>query len=70
MYELPGITGYIAPSNINSFSLQNVYVGTQLKITRVKYAEVFANGRNILQNKTSDITDNRRFFGFGFKVGL
>jgi hypothetical protein len=70
MYEIPWMTNYVAPSNTNSFSLQNLYVGRALKITGVKYAEVFANGRNIFQNKTSDITDNRSFFGFGFKLGL
>jgi hypothetical protein len=31
---------------------------------------VFANGRNILQNNSSVITDNRRFYGLGFKLGL
>jgi len=54
----------------NSFALQNLYAGTQLKITHVKYAEAFINTRNILQNNSSDITDNRRYVGLGFKVGL
>jgi len=65
-----GTANYVAPSNNNSFSLQNLYAGKQIRIPHLKYAEAFLNGRNILQNKSSDITDNRRFFGAGFKVGL
>jgi len=67
---LPYEANYITPNHINSVSLQNLYIGSKIKINHLKYAEVFANGRNIIQNKTSDITDNRRFFGLGFKVGL
>jgi hypothetical protein len=62
--------GYIIPANINSFSLQNLYVGTGLKINKLKYAEIYISSRNIFQNKSSDITDNRRFIGLGFKAGL
>jgi hypothetical protein len=53
----------------NSFALQSLYAGTQLKINGVKYAEAFINTRNLLQNTSSDITDNRRFVGLGVKVG-
>lgn len=62
--------GYVIPANINSFSLQNLYAGTRLKINKLNYAEIYINSRNILQNKNSDITDNRRFIGLGFKAGL
>jgi hypothetical protein len=67
-----GERNYTATSvtKINSFSLQNLYAGTKIKITHLKYAEVFASARNIIQNKSSDITDNRRFYGLGFKLGL
>ncbi len=70
MFEIPVLPGYVAPAHVNSISLQNLYAGTQLKITKVKYAEAFINCRNILQNNSSDITDNRKFVGLGFKVGL
>jgi len=62
--------GYVIPANINSFTLQSLYMGTRLKINKLKYAEIYINSRNVLQNKTSDITDNRRFIGVGFKAGL
>jgi len=56
--------------NINSFDLKNIYVGYQLAPKNTKGLEVFVNARNIVQNKQSDITDNRRFYGLGFKLGL
>jgi hypothetical protein len=60
----------ITDQNKNAFSLQNIYFGYKLKTKQFKNLEVFANGRNIWQNKTSNITDNRRFYGLGFKLGL
>lgn len=66
----PTTTIRSTPLNNNSFSLQNLYVGEQIKISKLKYAEVYLNGRNVLQNNSSTITDNRRFFGAGFKVAL
>ncbi|HTD98724.1 MAG TPA: hypothetical protein VK668_05535 [Mucilaginibacter sp.] len=59
-----------SPQKINSLVLQNLYAGAKIKVAHLKDAEVFINSRNIAQNKTSDITDNRRFYGFGFKLGL
>jgi len=61
---------YVSPSNTNSFSLQNFYAGTRVKVNHLKYAEIYLNTRNILQNKSSDITDERRFYGLGFKLNL
>lgn len=58
----------LPPPHVNSVSLQNFYFGTMLKINQVKYAEVYASFRNILQNNSGDITDNRRFYGIGLKV--
>ncbi|MEO3405389.1 hypothetical protein AAFN85_15875 [Mucilaginibacter sp. CAU 1740] len=55
---------------VNSFSLQNIYFGYRLKNHLFKNLELFANGRNVWQNKKSNITDNRRFYGLGFKLGL
>lgn len=53
-----------------SFSLQNLYAGYLIKIDKFTNLEVFANGRNVWQNKKSTITDERRFYGLGFKLGL
>jgi len=57
-------------SNINSFDVQYVYAGCKLNVGKLKNFEVFANARNLFQNPASDITDNRRFYGLGFKLGL
>jgi len=54
----------------NSFSLQNIYAGVRIKTASLRNLEIFANGRNVFQNKASDITDNRKFYGLGFKLGL
>ena len=62
-------TGIVSPPNINSVALQSLYFGSQLKINKIKYAEVFASFRNIAQNNSGDITDNRRFYGLGLKIG-
>ena len=61
---------FIAPSDNNSFTIQNVYFGTRIRIPGIKYVDLFANGRNILQNNSSAITDNRRYYGLGFKCGI
>src|SRR3569833_1153703 len=58
------------PSNNNSFSLQKLFLGSRLKINYWQYSEVYVSTRNILQNKSSNITDERRFYGAGFKVSL
>jgi hypothetical protein len=72
IYNLPlnNSNSRTTPLDNNSFSLQNLYVGERLKISKLNYAEVYINGRNILQNSSSSITDNRRYFGAGFKVAL
>ena len=59
-----------SPPNVNLFSLQSLYVGTQLKITHTNYAEVFINTRTLLENNPAYFADNRRFYGLGFKVSL
>jgi hypothetical protein len=61
---------YAAPSNNNSFSLQNLYIGARLKVDNWKYAEVYISTRNILQNNSSKITDERRLYGIGCKVNF
>ena len=62
--------GKLVTSTINSFSLQNLYAGYHLKIKGLKSPEVFANARNIFQNKKEDITDDRKYIGLGFKLSL
>jgi len=54
----------------NAFSLQNLYAGYRIKAAGLKNLEVFANGRNLLQNKKGDITDNSKYYGLGFRLSL
>ncbi|GAB3918087.1 TonB-dependent receptor [Mucilaginibacter boryungensis] len=62
---------YVVTGHFNSFDVQNLYAGYTLTSTRFKNLEVFADARNLIQNKQSDIAyDNRRYFGAGFKLGL
>jgi len=61
---------YNSTDKINSFSLQNVYLGAKFKSGGGKSFELYASGRNVLQNNQSIITDGRRFFGLGFKLEL
>ena len=67
---LPTSPDFIAPTNNNSFTVQNVYFGTRIRVPHIKYVDVFLNGRNILQNSSSNITDNRSYYGLGFKCGI
>jgi hypothetical protein len=67
---LPGSeNGILTRLGANSFSLQNVYVGYNLKFNENKLA-LFANARNLYQNERSTITDNRMYYGLGFKLEL
>lgn len=56
--------------NLNSFALQNVYAGWQIKTAKLKSLEVFANGRNLIQNKNSILPEYRRYFGLGVQAGF
>jgi hypothetical protein len=56
--------------NNNSFTIQNMFFGVRFKVPYMKFMELYANGRNFAQNQSSTITDNRRFYGLGFKAGL
>lgn len=69
-YYSQSTAGALITNKFNSFSLQNLYVGHRLKISKLKNAEVFATGRNIFQNKKEDITDDRKYYGLGFKLSL
>jgi hypothetical protein len=63
-------TGTIVTNKFNSFSLQNLYAGYRLKINGLKAPEIYADARNIFQNKKEDITDDRKYIGVGFKLSL
>lgn len=54
--------------DLESFSLQNLYIGWQLKTAKTKTLEVFANARNLTQNKNSVLTDYRRYLGLGIQA--
>ncbi|MGZ3776130.1 MAG: hypothetical protein ACXVI9_00640 [Mucilaginibacter sp.] len=58
------------PLNNNSFTIQNIFFGVRFKVRYTKFVELYANGRNIAQNQSSTITDNRRFYGLGLKAGF
>lgn len=55
----------------NTFDLQSIDLGYKIPaISYFKNLEVYLNARNLFQNGQSAITETRRFFGAGFKVGL
>jgi len=54
----------------NSFVLQNAYIGYRIQTKTFKTLDIYANARNPVQNTASDITDNRKFYGLGFKAGF
>jgi hypothetical protein len=58
------------PTPVNSFVLQNAYVGYNIQSKVFKKLEVYANTRNLVQNTTADITDNRKLYGLGFKANF
>jgi hypothetical protein len=60
----------VSVTKVNSFSLQNLYVGYTIKTAYFKDLELFANGRNIFQNQKEDITDSRKYYGLGFRLSL
>jgi len=60
----------LSTTKINSFSLQNLYAGYNVKVRGLKGLEVFANARNLFQDIKEDITDDRRYFGLGVKASL
>ncbi|QKJ28583.1 hypothetical protein HQ865_02030 [Mucilaginibacter mali] len=67
VYPLGSVTN---STRVNSFVLQNLYIGCNVAVKGTKGAEVFANTRNLMQNTASTITDNRKFYGLGFKLNL
>ena len=60
----------VSVTKVNSFSLQNLYVGYTIKTAHSNDLELFANGRNIFQNQKEDITDSRKYYGLGFRLSL
>ena len=80
LYEINGKTynsaatletyGSYTANRVNSFSLQNLYVGYRIKTTKLKGLNVFANARNLFQNQKEVITDSRKYYGLGFDLSL
>ncbi|MGZ3999327.1 MAG: hypothetical protein ACXVIY_01800 [Mucilaginibacter sp.] len=70
VYVIDGTPGGLPPLNNNSFTIQNIYFGVRVKAPYLKFMELYASGRNIAQTQSSTITDNRRFYGLGFKAGF
>lgn len=56
--------------NYNSFNIQNLGIGYSLKTLKLKSAEVFLSGRNLIQNQKSNLYDGRRFYTLGIKGSL
>jgi hypothetical protein len=54
--------------SLDSFALQNLYIGWQVKTAKLKSLELFANGRNLTQNKKSILSDYRRLIGLGVRA--
>lgn len=54
----------------NSVMLQNLSVGYRIPSSRLQGLEVYLNSRNLIRNNKQNITDGRRYFGFGFKAAF
>lgn len=54
----------------NNLLLQNIYLSYRLSLTRGRVLELSLESRNLSQNSSSDLTDERRFYGIGAKVGI
>ena len=65
--QLPMIPGN---SKVNAVSLSNVYVGYQLNLKGTKGLELYADCRNLQQDKDSRITGTRKYYGLGCKATL
>lgn len=65
--QLPSIPGN---SKIDALSLSNVYVGYQLNLKGTKGLELYADCRNLAQDKDFKITGTRKYYGLGVKATL
>jgi len=70
VYAIDGTPGGLPPLNNNSFTVQNTFFGVRFKVRYLAFMELYVNARNLAQNQSSTITDNRRFYGLGFKAGI
>ncbi|MDP4255796.1 MAG: hypothetical protein Q8938_17430 [Bacteroidota bacterium] len=59
-----------APSTTNALVLQSLYIGYHVHLPSTRKLEVYLNGRDLWESKWSDLTDRRRFYGFGAKLGI
>jgi hypothetical protein len=67
--NLYAFTG-VPPTRINSLVLQNVYLAYRLGRPGGGGIEFYLDSRNLFQSSGSDVTDGRRFYGVGGKIGL
>lgn len=65
--QIPFIPGN---SKINAVSLSNVYVGYQLNLKGTNGLELYADCRNLAQDKDFKITGTRKYYGLGVKTNL
>jgi hypothetical protein len=57
-------------SKTNSLLLQYIYAGYYIHSSKAKTIEIFLDSRNLFHNSKSDLTDGRRYYGIGGKIGL
>jgi hypothetical protein len=65
--QIPSMPGN---SKINAVSLSNVYVGYLLNLKGTKGLELYADCRNLAQDKDFKITGTRKYYGLGVKTNL
>lgn len=65
-----GTSPYFTTGKANAWLLQNLYAGYQWQQGKLKGLEVYAATRNLAQSSTYDLSDGRRYYGIGFKMGL
>jgi hypothetical protein len=57
-------------SRVDAVSLQNVYIGYQFNLKGAKGLEVYADSRNLHQDKEFILTSPQQYYGLGFKATL
>lgn len=57
-------------SRVDAVSLQNVYIGYQFNLKGAKGLEVYADSRNLHQDKEFILTGAQQYYGLGFKANL
>jgi hypothetical protein len=55
---------------LNSAATPNVYLAYRLHFGRATVLELFVDSRDLIQSANSDVTDPRRYYTVGGKLGL